>query len=233
MGFWKAEEFQKFGYPISKVGLGGLLPDEHQEAWECLACIAEFLYCQGRDGWTVHSAAIFQEIVLRYKILVKESQGLNAHHVVNHNMTHIFEDVLNFSSPDNCWCFNFGCAVKSYISISRNRKSTEITFVRVELCREVLKVHSSLKSQGDSETAIYYPKETNYQFLQALESDMQHFTTEVSYLAATCDASQINSICAHLTAYLGANHGCISELAEECRSTFSLIQRKVVECYTD
>jgi len=42
MGFWKAEEFQKISYPISEVLLGGLLTDEHYEAWECLAHIVEF-----------------------------------------------------------------------------------------------------------------------------------------------------------------------------------------------
>ena len=234
MGFWKAEEFQKFAYPISEVVLGGLLPDQHYEAWECLARIVEFLYCQGRNGWTVDSTAIFQDMVLRYNIMVEESQGLNACHVVNHNVTHIHEDVMNFGSPDNYWCYNFERAVKRYISISSNHKNIEITFARTELRREVLKVRSSLKSQeGFSETDICYPKERHYQSLPALESDLQNFTTGARHLSATCgilvgrlkpihlsDASQINSICAHLTARFGTNHGGISEMAEECRSIF-------------
>lgn len=116
MGFWKAEEFQKFAYPISELLLGGLLMDENYEAWECLACIVEFLYCQGRNGWTVDSAAIFHQIVLRYNILPEESQGLNACHVVIH------EDMLNFGVPDNYWCYNFERAVQHYITISNNHK---------------------------------------------------------------------------------------------------------------
>ena len=66
-----------------------------------------------------------------------------------------------------------------------------------------------------------------------MESDLQHFTTEASHLTATCgvlvgrlkpihlsDASQMNSICTHLTACFGANHGSNNDLAEECRSIF-------------
>ena len=29
MGFWKAEEYQKFAYPTSKVVLQGVLPEMH------------------------------------------------------------------------------------------------------------------------------------------------------------------------------------------------------------
>ena len=163
MGFWKAEEFQKFAYPISEVLLGGLLTNEHFEAWECLARIVEFLYCQGRNGWTVDSAAVFQQIVLRYNISLEESQGLRACHLVNHNLTHIHEDVLNFGTPDNYWCYNFERAVQRYVTISNNHKNIEVTFARTELRREILKVRSSLKIQeSDSETGICYPKGAHY-----------------------------------------------------------------------
>ena len=108
--------------------LGGLLTNEHFEAWECLARIVEFWYCQGRNGWTVDSAAVFQQIVLRYNILLEESQGLRACHVVNHNLTHIHEDVLNFGAPDNYWCYTFERAVQRYVTISNNHKNIEVTF---------------------------------------------------------------------------------------------------------
>ena len=163
MGFWKAEEFQKFAYPISEVLLGGLLTNKHFETWECLARIVEFLYCQGRNGWTVDFAAVFQQIVLRYNILLEESQGLRACHLVNHNLSHIHEDVLNFGAPDNYWCYNFERAVQRYVTISNNHKNIEVTFARTELRREILKVRSSLKIQeSDSEAGICYPKGAHY-----------------------------------------------------------------------
>ena len=149
--------------------------------------LVEFLYYKGRNGWTVDSPAIFGEIVLRYNILVEESQGLNSCHVISHNLTHIHEDVLNFSSLDNYWCYNFDHAVKRYISISSNHKNIEITFARTELCREVLKVRSLKSQEDDSETdTVCYPTGRHYQSLPSLESDLKHFTTEAHQLAGTC-----------------------------------------------
>ena len=117
IGYWKAEDFQKFAFPISEVVLGGLVSEEHDETWECLARIVEYLYCQGRNGWTIDSTAIFHETVLRYNILLEESQGLTYCHAVNHNLTHIKEDVINFGPPDNFWCYNFERAVGRYIAL--------------------------------------------------------------------------------------------------------------------
>lgn len=50
IGYWKAEDFQKFAFPILEVVLGGLISEEHFQTWECLARIVEYLYCQGRNG---------------------------------------------------------------------------------------------------------------------------------------------------------------------------------------
>ena len=188
----------------------------------------EFLYCQGRNGWTVDSAAVFQQIVLRYNISLEESQGLRACHLVNHNLTHIHEDVLNFGTPDNYWCYNFERAVQRYVTISNNHKNIEVTFARTELRREILKVRSSLKIQeSDSETGICYPKGAHYPSINALESDIQRFTSESKHLSTRNgilvaklipsflpDTSQMNSISEHI------RHGSISEVAEECRSIF-------------
>ena len=200
MGFWKAEEFQKFPYPISEVLLGGLLPDEHCEAWEYLAGLVEFLYCQGGNGWTVDSTAIFQEIDLRYDILVEESQGLNSCRVVSDNITHIHEDVLNFSSPDNYWRYNFERAVKRYVSISSNHKNIEITFARAELRRDVLKVLSLKSQEVDSETeTVCYPTETHQ-----LAGTCGTLVGKLKPLHLS-DASQMNFISVHLAACVGAN----------------------------
>lgn len=63
IGYWKAEEFQKFAFPISEIILGGLIPEEHFEAWECLARTVEYLYCEGRNGWTIDSTEFFMKLL--------------------------------------------------------------------------------------------------------------------------------------------------------------------------
>lgn len=80
--------------------------------------------------------------------MIDESQGLTSCHTVNHNLTHISEDVLNFGSPDNFWCYNYEHAVGWYVAISTNHKKIEMTFAWAELHQEILKVHASLKGQG-------------------------------------------------------------------------------------
>ena len=119
---------------------------------------------------------------------------------------------------------------------------------RTELRREILKVRSSLKIQeSDSETGICYPKGAHYPSINALESDIQRFTSESKHLSTRNgilvgklipsflpDASQMNSICEHIRALQGTYHGSISEVAEECRIIFFLLtQPKVVESYLD
>ena len=186
IGYWKAEEFQKLAFPISEIILGGLIPEVHFEAWECLARIVEYLYCQGRNGWTIDSTAIFHEAVIRYNILIEESQGLTRCHVVNHNLTHISEDVLNFGSPDNFWCYNFERAVGRYIAISTNYKNIEITFARAELRREILKVRSSLKCQEvGSEEIVDYPEKVHFRSIAELEHTIQHLSDQGIDLSKT------------------------------------------------
>ena len=234
IGFWKAEEFQKFAFPISEVVLGGLLSEEHFEAWECLARVVEFLYSQGRNGWTVDSTAVFHRTVLRYNVLLEESQGLSSCHVVNHNLTHIHEDVLNFGSSDNYWCYNFERAVGRYIAISTNHKNIELTFARAELWQEVLKVRTSLKAQENgSEVTICYPVKAHYGSLATLEHAIEHMNEEGNCMAKTngilvgalkpvhlTDEVQKNSILAHLSHDQRITAECISDVAQECRSIY-------------
>ena len=52
IGYWKAEEFQKFSYPVSEYVLGGLLPDSYYHAWIGIVRITEMVYKTGRNGWT-------------------------------------------------------------------------------------------------------------------------------------------------------------------------------------
>ena len=54
-------------------------------------------------------------------------------------MTHIHEDIINFSSPDNYWCAVYERAVKQYVKKSHNCKGIEATFAQSESRREFLK----------------------------------------------------------------------------------------------
>ena len=38
MGYWKAEEFQKFTFPASEYVLGGILPDQEYRVWLLRNC---------------------------------------------------------------------------------------------------------------------------------------------------------------------------------------------------
>lgn len=233
IGYWKAEEFQKFTFPISEIILGGLIPEEHFEAWECLARIVEYLYCQGRNGWTIDSTAIFHEAVVRYNILIEESQGLTRCHVVNHNLTHISDDVLNFGSPDNFWCYNFERAVGRYIAISTNYKNIEITFARAELRREILKVRSSLKCQEvGSEEIVDYPEKVHFRSLVELENTIQHLSDQETDLSKTSgilvgalkpvhlsNETQKN-VMMELLCHDNPMGNCLSDVAHECRSIY-------------
>ena len=235
IGYWKAEEFQKFAFPISEVILGGLISEEHFESWQCLARIVEYLYGQGRNGWTIDSTAIFHEAVLRYNILIEESQGLTSCHVVNHNLTHISEDVLKFGSPDNFWCYNYERAVGRYVAISTNHKNIEITFARAELRREILKVRASLKGQGArSEKVNACPEKIHYKSLADLENAMQHLSDEPIHMSKTngillgalkpvhfSNERHKNAIRTHLLSHNYLTEGdYIGDVAHECRSLY-------------
>lgn len=234
IGYWKAEDFQKFAFPISEVILGGLLSEEHFESWECLARIVEYLYCQGRNGWTIDSTAIFHKAVLRYNILIEECQGLRYCHVVNHNLTHISEDVLNFGSPDNFWCYSYERAVSRYVAISSNHKNIEITFARAELRREILKVRASLKGQEVScEEVNTNPVKAHYRSLAELENAIEHSSYEkihqsfpsgilLGALKPVHLSNEVhrNAITMHLTQHDSTVSDDISDVAHECRSIY-------------
>lgn len=154
IGFWKAEDYQKFAFPASELVLGGILNDQDYEVWETLPRIVEFLYYQGRNGWNVTSAMVFKDMCFRYNILLEERYGLSSCHLVNHLITHVHEDVMNFGSPDNFWCYDFERAVARYISISNNHKNIELTFARAELRREILKVRESMSSKSNEDLSV-------------------------------------------------------------------------------
>lgn len=100
LGNWKAEDLQKFTYPISEYVLDGLLPDEHYEVWITLVRITELVYNTGRKGLTADDREILQKLIERHNILTEEVEGFKSCVVTLHNLLHLSEDIIRFGSPD-------------------------------------------------------------------------------------------------------------------------------------
>ena len=158
IGYWKAEEFQKFVYPASECILGGVLPDSYYHAWVLLVRITEMVYNTGRNGWTADDFELFTNLIRRHNIITEETEGLKSCVVTLHNLLHLPEDIKNFSTVDNYWCYSFERALKNYIERSSNCKNLEYTFAKAESRREFLKFHCSTQWDGETnEHAGYDP----------------------------------------------------------------------------
>ncbi len=134
LGFWKAEEFQKFGFPAAECVLQDLVPDEEFHIWWLLARVMELVFSIGREGFTDDHVQLLSNLVKRHNIKVEETHGLQHCVVTLHNLEHIADDILRFSSPDNFWYYSHERAVLRYTSNPSNRKNIEQTFAKAE-CR--------------------------------------------------------------------------------------------------
>ena len=148
IGYWKAEEFQKFAYPASEFVLGGLLPDSYYHSWVLLARITEMVYSTGRKGFTADNLELFTKLIRRHNILTEAAEGLKSCVITLHNLLHLPEDIRNFSTPDNYWYYSFERAVKNYIEHSSNCKNLECSFAKTECRREFLKFYFPIECDG-------------------------------------------------------------------------------------
>ena len=139
IGFWKAEDYQKFTFPVSEMVLGGVLPDNHYHVWVLIVRIVELVFSCGRNGWTQDSLKLLKNLIWRHNILTEEAEGLHSCVISMHNLVHMPDDIFRFSSPDNYWCFSFERAVHGYVERSTNNKNLELTFFKAETRRELLK----------------------------------------------------------------------------------------------
>lgn len=87
------------------------------------------------------------KIAQRLNILVQEVQGLQMCTISLHNLLHIHEDIINFSTCHNYWCAVFERAVKHYVKRLQNCNGIDKTFATLEAQREFL------KSLGGTEVA--------------------------------------------------------------------------------
>lgn len=141
LGFWKAEEIQKFTFPASEYVFGGLLPEKHYQVWILLVRVVELIFSSERSGWSNDSIKLLRKLIWRHNILAEESQGHKSCVVSMHNLVHIPDDIVRFSSPDNYWCYVFECAVHTYVERSSNKKNLECTFSKAECRREFKKFY--------------------------------------------------------------------------------------------
>ena len=115
LGYWNAEEFQKFAYPASEYVLGGLLPDREYHAWVLCARITEMVFSTGRSGWRNEDLKLLENLIWRHNVLTEEMEGSTSCVITLHNLIHMPEDIQQFSAPDNYWCYSYERAVKGYI----------------------------------------------------------------------------------------------------------------------
>jgi hypothetical protein len=151
IGYWKAEEFSIFAYPISEVVFDGLLTQEQKEEWCCLARIVEFIQNHARNGWREEDAETFHVMALRYAVLLEERRGTTKCVIILHNLLHLREDIQNFSGLDNYSCWTKERAVRRYVNQSSNCKNIEATFASTEVRRECL------KAARENETVVTDP----------------------------------------------------------------------------
>ncbi|KAM7430257.1 hypothetical protein ABFA07_018999 [Porites harrisoni] len=140
LGFWKAEGFQKFAYPMLECILEGKLQNVNE--LEILCSVAQFTelhFNSGRDGWNEDMIKMHKMLAKRINVKVEETQGLDMCTISLHNLLHVDEDIQNFSATDNYWCAVFERAVKDYVKRSNNCKGVEGTFAKAEARREFLK----------------------------------------------------------------------------------------------
>ncbi|XP_019864427.1 PREDICTED: uncharacterized protein LOC109593768 [Amphimedon queenslandica] len=222
LGFWKAEEYQKFAFPASEYVLGGKLPDEHYKVWILIVRIVEMTFNTERSGWSEDSLKLLQHLIWRHNILTEETQGLHSCVVSLHNLVHLPDDIMRFSSPDNFWCFVFERAVHTYIERSSNKKNLELTFAKAESRREFLKFLTSEENERIIPPVITLNKPYHASSIEQAKLFKLHEVHDpvlvggIKYVALS--ANEIQSILPSNTSH-GADY-----LAMSCRSVLFLFQ---------
>ncbi|XP_020896396.1 uncharacterized protein LOC110235289 [Exaiptasia diaphana] len=182
LGYWKAEDYQKFAFPASEVILSGAIPDEDFLCWKLLVQMIQMVFsCCRNTGWTYEDIELFGKVAWRHNIISEETFGLAACVITEHNLLHVTEDIYRFSAPDNFWVFDLERAVKRYVNQSTNHKNIEKTYSNNEVRREVLQnLHigrhakdSPILTEDELETAKWAKqvsslKQGNYLILHAL-----------------------------------------------------------------
>ncbi|XP_031549912.1 uncharacterized protein LOC116287378 [Actinia tenebrosa] len=141
LGYWKAEEYQKFAYPLSECILAGQLDGLDYHIWQLVTRMVELVFSESkREEWDIADVELFHNLAWRYAVLLEETYGLSFCTITVHNLIHVKEDALRFSHPDNYWCFSFERAVRRYVNTTTNFKNIECTYAKKEKRRELMKL---------------------------------------------------------------------------------------------
>ena len=140
IGFWKAEEIQKFAYPPSQLVFGGVLSDEEYDLWLAAVRIVECLFGCGRNGIMPEMLSTLKPLIWIHNILNEEVHGGKSCVISLHNLIHLTDNIRRFCSPDNYWCCTFDRAVHTYVERSSNKKHMELTFTKAVSRTELLKL---------------------------------------------------------------------------------------------
>lgn len=101
----------------------GKLDDRHElEIQSLVSRLTELHFYSGRRLWNADMIEMHRQLAWRLNIQIEEIQGLHMCTISVHNLTHIHEDIINFSFPDNFWCAVYERAVKQYVKKSHNCK---------------------------------------------------------------------------------------------------------------
>ena len=167
-GYWKAESFHKFGFPVMECILEDIADDQAIfEIISLISRIVELHFYSGRNGWTEEMINDHLKLSKRLNIKVEEVEGLELCTISLHNLIHLSKDIQNFSASDNFWCAVHERAVKKYVKQSHNCKGVEVTFAKAESQREFLKSlgatskmneKSTAKTDGNRVCFSFYPK---------------------------------------------------------------------------
>ena len=134
LGFWKAEGFQKFAYPMLECILEGKLQNLNELEILCsVARFTELHFNSDRDGWDDQMIEMQKVLAKRINVEIEETQGLDMCTISVHNLLHVHEDIMNFSATDNYWCAVFERAVKDYVKRSSNCKGVEGLMLKLKL----------------------------------------------------------------------------------------------------
>ena len=140
IGHWKAEGLQKFAFPFLECTLEEKIQDTNLfEILSIISRLTEMHFFVGRNGWTNRMIDVHEDLSRRLAINIEEHQGLSMCTISVHNLTHVHEDLENFSASDNYWCALHEHAVKHYVRKSHNCKGIEASFAKSESRREFLK----------------------------------------------------------------------------------------------
>ena len=89
LGYWKAEDYQKFCFPASEVILYDQMPADEFQCWKLLVQMVAMVFnCCRTHGWTNKDFKLFSKLAWRHNIMAEKTFGLDACVITEHNLIH-------------------------------------------------------------------------------------------------------------------------------------------------